>query len=65
MTAPASSEPSGLTVDGIRVPQTVEAEGAEAVEAYVAAHRGDGSAAVVDTAPASPANPPTLAEGAE
>jgi hypothetical protein len=56
MTNPAL-EPSGLTVDGVSVPQSVEGEGHEAVAAFIAG--------TVPVAPESPANPPTHAEGDE
>lgn len=57
-TTPA--EPSGLTVDGIAVPLSVEAAGAEAIDAHLAASSG-----AAPFVPESPANPPTLAEGKE
>lgn len=60
------SVPSGLTVDGIAVPQPIEAEGAWAVEQYVAEQRAIASI-TSHTAPAveSAPNPPTFDEGAE
>jgi hypothetical protein len=62
-----SSQPSGLTVDGVAVPQTVEADGPDAVTRYVAdqhalaALTAPRPVAVVETAP----NPPTFDEGRE
>lgn len=59
-----SALPSGLTVDGVRVPQAIEAEGGEAVTMYVLeqlALAAETAPAVVETAP----NPPTFDEGAE
>ena len=64
MTAPMDStttsdapEPSGLTVDGIPVPLSIEAAGGAAIEAYVLAHRAAASQAL-------PTVPSTDSEGA-
>lgn len=64
------SVPSGLTVDGIAVPQPIEAEGAWAVEQYVAEQRAIASITSHTSATTAPAvesapNPPTFDEGAE
>lgn len=55
-----SDEPSGLTVDGIAIPISIESEGPDAIEAYLAALAGHISP-VIATAP----NPPTYSEGDE
>lgn len=60
MSSSESDVPSGLTLDGVRIPLAIEAEGAAAIELYLAEHTGAAPAV-----PDSPANPPTHAEGAE
>ena len=50
------TSPSGLTVDGVPIPQEIEAAGSEAI----AQHLGTAPAA-----PDSPENPPHADEGAE
>lgn len=57
MSSPDLEEPSGLTIDGIRIPIRIEAEGPAATVAFLA-----GTAPVVIE---TPANPPTHAEGSE
>lgn len=52
---------SGLTVDGIAVPQEIESDGTAAVESYVAAQQAVASLIAVSTEP----NPPTTDEGVE
>ena len=53
MTTPET--PSGFSVDGIPVPLAIEAEGGAAILAHLAGN----------PAPATPANPPHVDEGAE
>ena len=57
MTTPADIQ-SGLTIDGVRIPQEIEGQGTAAILAYLA------DAPVPLVAESAP-NPPTLAEGAE
>lgn len=52
-----------VELSSVVVPQRVEAEGSEAVEAHVLEHLTAPTAP--DSAPDSAENPPTLAEGAE
>jgi len=59
-TDPVLHEPSGLTVNGVRVPYRIEAEGADAITAYVAARKpasGD-AATTTGSAPAPAAADP-------
>lgn len=63
-----SPTPSGLTIDGVAVPQHIEAADGAAIARYVAEQQERSQAAaplvvpaVLETAP----NPPTDAEGAE
>lgn len=62
MTTPR--EPSWLTVDGIAVPASIAAEGAQAVEPYVLEEQARAAAIADVTAPDS-STIPTDAEGAE
>jgi hypothetical protein len=67
MTPPSNDPvPSGLTVDGVAIPQSIEAEGGAAVEQYVAAQTAPPVPAALPIAAADtdPA-PYSHAEGAD